>query len=228
MIIVGLDDTDMLGTRGTGYLARLIAGRLANEYEVAGVVRHQLLWDERVPCTSHNSSASILLPDACAGQVAAVAAVARAEMEANYIEGSDPGLCVAATFPAAVTEFGHLAKTVLLGQQAAWELAKREQLSLQGLGGTNGGVIGALAAVGLAAEGEDGRYVLLGHLRELSGLQPLAEVRRAGVSAIRTLDGAEVAEGELLAEKVRPARRGGRPVLFVERGEACWLPLKLD
>jgi hypothetical protein len=29
-------------------------------------------------------------------------------------------------------------------------------------------------------------------------------------------------------DKLRPARRGGRPVLFVEWADGYWLPLKLD
>ena len=61
MYLVGLDDTDVLESRGTGHLARQIAAALATEYQVLGVTRHQLLLDPRVPCTRNNSCAAIVL-----------------------------------------------------------------------------------------------------------------------------------------------------------------------
>ena len=97
-----------------------------------------------------------------------------------------------------------------------------------GLGGTEDGVIGALASVGLAAGGEDGRYIIIGTIRELTGLQPVAMVLEAGITAVRTLDDTPITSGMVLTDKLRPARRNGRPVLFVEWQDDCWLPLKLD
>jgi len=61
MVFIGLDDTDTLESRGTGYLARQIAAALASDYPLLGVTRHQLLRDPRVPCTRNNSSAAIAL-----------------------------------------------------------------------------------------------------------------------------------------------------------------------
>jgi hypothetical protein len=60
-VFIGLDDTDNLESRGTGWLARDIAAELSADYPVVGVTRHQLLVDPRVPYTSHNSSAAITL-----------------------------------------------------------------------------------------------------------------------------------------------------------------------
>jgi hypothetical protein len=54
------------------------------------------------------------------------------------------------------------------------------------------------------------------------------EVLAAGVQAIRHMNGEEISGGKLLAEKLRPSRRDGQVVLFVEKGEKGWLPLKLD
>jgi hypothetical protein len=31
-----------------------------------------------------------------------------------------------------------------------------------------------------------------------------------------------------LTDKLRPARRGGQPVVFVEQADGYWQPLKLD
>ncbi len=89
-------------------------------------------------------------------------------------------------------------------------------------------MIGALAAVGLAADGSDGRYVLAGGSRTLSGLQPVAAVLAVGIDAVRTLDGKPVTEGLVQTDKIRPARRGGRPVAVVEWAGEYWQPLKLD
>jgi len=57
MVLIGMDDTDNLESRGTGSLARQVAAALAADYTLLGVTRHQLLKDPRVPCTKNNSSA---------------------------------------------------------------------------------------------------------------------------------------------------------------------------
>jgi tRNA(Ile2) C34 agmatinyltransferase TiaS len=228
MWFIGLDDTDTLESRGTGHLARLVAEVLSSECLVLGVTRHQLLVDPRVPYTAKNSSAAIALganghwdADGLLGRV-------RTVMRQHYNPGSDPGLCVARTVPAVITAFGRLAQQELVTQDEARALAVDHDISLVGLGGTEDGVIGALAAVGLAACGDDGRYVLVGRSRELSGLQPVSAVLDAGVTAVCTLDGRPVADGLVLTDKLRPARRGGQPVVFVERAGDHWQPLKLD
>jgi tRNA(Ile2) C34 agmatinyltransferase TiaS len=229
ILYVGLDDTDNNTSRGTGRLARQIAAELEREFPLMGVTRHQLLVDPRVPYTSHNSSAALRF--AAAGEVdaAAVAARVRGLMLADFQPGSDPGLCVAAgRVPPAAGDFGRRAQREVVTQQEARALAAEHGLWLEGLGGTEGGVIGALAAVGLSASGEDGRYLLVGRVRELAGLQPVAAVLAAGISAVRTLDGRPVESGLVLADKLRPAQRAGEPVQFVDWREGHWEPLKLD
>jgi len=227
MIYIGLDDTDMLDTRGTGHLARDIAAELAVDYPLLGITRHQLSSDPRVPCTHKNSSAVIHL-DAPKEAVSTVMKRVEALMLAEFVPGSDPGLCVTAVVPTAITQFGHRAKESLVFQTEARTLAANFGVPLIGLGGTEDGVIGALAAVGLAAGGEDGRYIIIGNLRDLAGLQPVAALLRAGVTAVHTLDGAPVTEGLVLTDKLRPARRNGRPVAIVQWENDHWLPLKLD
>jgi len=228
MLYVGLDDTDTLESRGTGHLARRIAAALADDYAVLGVTRHQLLVDPRVPCTKKNSCAAIALDvdDGLAPTI--VLERVRALMLADFQPGSDPGLCVACTVPAAVFEFGYLAQRELVTQEEARALAADYAVQLVGLGGDEGGVIGALAAVGLAATGDDGRYVQVGRSRELDGVQSVQAVLAAGIAAVRTRDGVPVTEGLVCVDKLRPARRGGRPVAIVEWAGEHWQPLKLD
>jgi tRNA(Ile2) C34 agmatinyltransferase TiaS len=228
MIFIGLDDTDTLETRGTGHLARQIAAALAVDYTVLGVVRHQLLRDPRVPCTKNNSSAAILLDGDRAASSAELTERLRAMMLDDFRPGSDPGLCVASLVPEAVAEFGRRTQRELVTQDEARALAAAHSIPLLGLGGDENGVIGALAAVGLAASGDDGRYVLVGRLRDLAGLQPVSALLEAGIAAVQTLDGRPVTTGLVQTDKLRPARRNGRPIAVVEWAGDCWRPLKLD
>lgn len=228
-LYIGLDDTDNAESRGTGRLARSVAGGLVVDYPLVGVTRHQLLVDPSIPYTSHNSSAALRFTVSEGIDLADIQARVRALMLADFQPGSDPGLCVAADpVPAAVSEFGRRAQQMVLTQAEARALAADAGLRLEGLGGTEGGVIGALAAVGLAATGEDGRYLLVGRARDLSGLQPVEVVLAAGISAVTTLDGERVEHGLVRADKLRPAQRHGEPIQFVEWHETYWEPLKLD
>jgi tRNA(Ile2) C34 agmatinyltransferase TiaS len=205
----------------------LIARALRDRYPLVGVTRHQLLLDPRVPYTAKNSSAAVLLRAGEEGLHTVLNHV-REIMLRRRAPGSDPGLAIASEVPAEVIEFGSRVKTEVLDQVAARELARRHRLPLLELAGTGLGIIGALAAVGLAASGEDGRYVMVGSARLLRGPVPTGAVLEAGVESVRTLDGQEVTDGTILAEKLRPARRAGGPVLFVRPGPRGWIPLKVD
>lgn len=228
MIYIGIDDTDTLNSRGTGRLARNIAGALSSDFTVRGVVRHQLLQDPRVPFTSHNSSATIILKDDGRADADELFARVKELMLSDFQVGSDPGLCVTREVPAPVTEHGRKAQKRIVLQGEARSLARVHGIPLEGLGGTEDGVIGALASVGLTACGEDGRYLLVGRVRDLSGLQPVEAVLDAGVSELRTMSGEAVTGGMVLSDKIRPARRGGEPVAYVEWHEDHWEPLKLN
>jgi len=60
-LLSGIDDTDHLESRGTGYHVRQLANWLAENRPAApnGITRHQLLVDPQIPYTSHNSSACL-------------------------------------------------------------------------------------------------------------------------------------------------------------------------
>jgi tRNA(Ile2) C34 agmatinyltransferase TiaS len=228
MLFIGLDDTDTLESRGTGHLARQIGATLARDYAVLGITRHQLLRDARVPCTKNNSSSAILLDGDGALDPGSVLERVKGLMLEDFQPGSDPGVCVACSVPAVVREFGRRAQRELVSQAEARALAAAHGLGLLGLGGDEGGIIGALAAVGLVASGEDGRYVLVGRSRELRGRQPVEALLAAGIAAVRTVDGQLVSQGLIDTDRLRPARRGSRPVAIVEWAGDHWVPLKLD
>jgi tRNA(Ile2) C34 agmatinyltransferase TiaS len=224
---IGLDDTDNLESRGTGHLARAMAESLAQNFSVHGVVRHQLLEDERVPKTSHNSSATIIF-EGDPYPLTELADFARKMMRDDFQPGSDPGLCVASFVPEEIIRYGQRARREFLYQDEPRALAVKHGVYLEGLGGTEGGVIGALASVGLSASGNDGRYVQVASIRTLNGLQSIDAVLASGIASVRTMDGQPVTSGRVLTDKLRPARRDGQPVLFVEWQDDHWLPLKLD
>lgn len=223
-LYLGIDDTDTRESRGTGRLARTIAAELTRSYTVTGVTRHQLFVHPAVPYTSHNSSAVIHIQDTGNGIAADVFATARETMLADFIEGSDPGVCVAADpeINGDLSCFGFAAKTSIVTQDEARRLAREAGILLEGLGGTEDGVIGALAGVGLAASGNDGRFVQKGTTRDLRGTQTVAAILASGVDRVMTMGGAVVEEGVVTLRKFpKPACIGGKAILYVEAdGEA--------
>jgi hypothetical protein len=228
MIFIGLDDTDTLSSRGTGRLARDIAADLSADFRVLGVVRHQLLKDPRVPFTSHNSSATIMLYEISRVDIQDLFQRVKNLMLSDFQDGSDPGLCVTRDIPESVVVYGRQVQKRLVKQDETRELARTHGIALEGLGGTEDGIIGALASVGLTACGDDGRYLLIGGVRDLKGLLPIEAVLDAGVKEVRTMQGETITSGIMQSDKIRPARRGGEPIAYVEWRDDCWNPIKLD
>ena len=218
-LYLGIDDTDTHESRGTGRLARTIAAELARSYTVTGVTRHQFYVHPAVPYTTNNSSMAIHIQETENGAAADVFATAKELMLADFIEGSDPGICVAAD-PAIGSDlclFGFSAKKSVVTQDQARSLAREAGILLEGLGGTEDGVIGALAGIGLAASGNDGRFVEKGTTRDLRGNQTIAAILASGVDRVETRGGAAVSDGIVSLRKFpKPACVGGEAVLFVE------------
>lgn len=217
MLLVGIDDTDIIGSKGTNQLARAIVRTLGDSWNCVRIVRHQLLDDPRVPYTSRNGSASLLFDPADDSDRDELIAVCRTVMRDWFIDGSDPGLCVTVAIPADVVAFGQRTKETLVTQAQALSIAKSHAIPLEGLGGTNGGVIGALAAVGLAATGNDGRIVQLGNdPDDLTGVQTIDDLRRKNVLVRDHITDAEITVGEVdCGKKLRPNLRDHRAVLYV-------------
>lgn len=232
-IFIGLDDTDAPGGPGTGRVARGMAEHLASLGlgTFQAVVRHQLLVDPRVLYTSHNSAKCVefeaaapleALRDGCAGYIAT-----------NFQAGSDPGLCLCPRdrVPTEIIDFGRRAAKEYITKPEALLLGQKAGIILAELGGTGGGVIGALAAVGLSAGGNDGRYVQLRGIKEIQGLVTVKALK-ANTGVVRVVDESSrpLGDGETIDSLgwVRPSLLGGEPVLRVRRepGVAVWLPVE--
>jgi hypothetical protein len=219
MIYVGIDDTDILGSRGTGRLARNIASALSSKFEVFGVTRHQLFVHPSIPFTSHNSCAVIHVKASNAASDE-IFSTAKKLMLEDFIQGSDPGLAVssAEAVSPAIVAFGQDAKNIVVTQERALSVAKVCKVRVEGLGGTNGGVIGAVAGIGLASICSDGRFLLKGKNRELQGVRSASEILTSGIDQIMTLQGDTVQEGKVqIPKNATPSFIGGKAVLFVEK-----------
>jgi hypothetical protein len=225
MLYVGIDDTDTLDDPGTNQLARHIVRRLAGRFYGRLIVRHQLLDDPRVPYTSKNGCASIWLEPLGAPSTTDLIDELRRMMVDWCPVGSDPGMCVALHVPSVVTEFARRCQRELVSQIQARALAGQCGIHLEGLGGTQDGVIGALAAVGLAATGDDGRVVHLGEsaedLFDIAGIQSVARLRELGIAEIRCPHSSEIITAGLVdvGKRLRPNLRDGKIVLFVAPAE---------
>jgi tRNA(Ile2) C34 agmatinyltransferase TiaS len=188
--------------------------------------------DPHIPYTSHNSSATLHLLEDGNVDLTALADDVQAIMLEDFQEGSDPGLCVAHTVTQEVKDFGQRAKREVVRQSEARDVAARSGCVLRGLGGTEDGVIGALAGIGLAAGGDDGRFILIGRSREMEGVQSVQAILECGIAEVRTTDGEVLQEGLVeTGGKLRPAFRGNRAVLVVRHPEGeptVWVPAKLD
>jgi hypothetical protein len=231
--LVGIDDTDNDSSPGTGFLAQRLLEALAAEGLAApcGATRHQLLVDPRVPYTSHNSSACLAIATPPGVGVDAVEAAAARFLGEHAAAGSDPGLAVVSRDLAdghcdAVVAFGRLAKTDLLDQTTARSVASDHGIRLSGHGGTEDGVIGALAAVGLHLSGTDGFFLWLDGIRSLrAGRYAVDDLLRAlPVDDARAANGERPCAGEIVEVSpwVRPLLVDGRAVLLLEHVEPQW------
>ncbi len=223
MIYIGIDDTDNKEISGTGRVAREIAAELRSRYSVLGVSRHQLLVDDRIPYTSNNSC-NVIHVQTDTNDFTGLAEQVRPLLEERCLPGSDPGLCIADA-AVGMHPFGRVVQTRLASQLEAFEAARSLGVILIPLGGTNDGVIGAMAGVILAASGNDGRFVDVGQVRQLEDVVSVEQLLASGVSQVVARDGTAVTQGRVDTNggQVRPRLIEHQPVLLVEPSEEnCW------
>lgn len=222
-ILLCIDDTDNLESRGTGALA----SELARDMEENGwgksrfVTRHQLLVHPDIPYTSHNS-AMCFAADINAASLESIICHATTFLARESATGSDPGLCVVVVdrlrSPETLIAFGQRAKQFVLTKSDAYALAKQLGIHLSEHGGSGQGVIGALAGAGLRLSGNDGR--LKGHLtmETMNGAAVVADIcSHDHVDEVRRLGGLALQERERVrfGEKVKTVLLDGKSVLLV-------------
>jgi len=227
-VYFGFDDTDTHDSfYGTGKLVRWFQGAMPEGCECLGVVRQQLLVCDEIPYTSHNSAACLIaeMPEPDLLNEAIERAVNHLKQFA--VDGSDPGLCVVTEFEPSIQrliDFGHFCTRAVSTQRQAIEAAKNVHLS--GHGGTNDGIIGAAAAVGLTVSGWSGRFIEFGNLRNLPEAVLVSELNNMGIEVVAMERDAKVAapnDTVITNGWVRPRLIGHQAVLFVgPQGKGQW------
>jgi len=221
IVFIGIDDTDVIGSPGTGHLSRDIAKYLERLGlgTAKGITRHQLLVDDRIRYTSHNSSLCIAF--ATEQPIEDLYKPCCDFLNSNFVEGSDPGLCICRRqqLNDELMGFGLKARTMVLDMQDASALARKNDLFLVELGGSGEGIVGALAAVALRAEGNSGRFIELRGIRDIKGFVSVSEILK-----LTDIDAVQDAEGGLLdndavidsLDWIRPSLVCDMPVLRVK------------
>jgi tRNA(Ile2) C34 agmatinyltransferase TiaS len=227
-VYIGFDDTDNVDAdRGTGKLARWFEEELPEGCSLDGVLRQQLLVHQDVPYTSHNSSACLIVSVPDESFVTELTGRAVEHVEKHALQGSDPGVCVAHTANGGLHRlmaFGRECTARIITQKEAMSAAAGFHLS--GHGGTNDGIIGAAAAVGLSASGWSGRFIEYGRLRNFPDVVPVSELEHSNILVASVDRDAKIpAPGDLVRTKdwLRPRLWGGRAVLLVmPKNEGLW------
>lgn len=234
-LLIGIDDTDNIESRGTGQLAAILAREVENRGlgKCLPVTRHQMLVHPDIPYTSHNSAMCFpaTVPSAAYDDFVDQA---QTFLRRESAEGSDPGLCIIdqdrlRRHPSLVA-FGMRAKREVLQKEDAYALAERLGIHLSEHGGTGLGVIGALAGCGLRLTGNDGRF--RGHFQvgPVGGeLKVFEVIQQTGVDRVQSLDGETLPPETTvrIGEKVKAVLLDGKSTLLVydDSGNGsppCW------
>jgi len=228
-LIISMDDTDNLESQGTGWLMEDACKEMAAMAwgHFSMISRHQLLVHPDIPYTSHNSS-MVFEAETTVEQENFIAFLSRYLIR-HSAPGSDPGLCIVPQLrpdaQEALISYGLRAKKEVLTKDEAYALAKDIGAHLSEHGGTGGGVIGALAGIGLRLWGNDGRYRGWFHFGKEGELMTAAELmKHEAVEDIRTPDGEAVPQETLIAlkDQLKTIRMNGKSTLLVQpTGSEC-------
>jgi hypothetical protein len=220
-ILISIDDTDNIDSRGTGEIAELLADGITEKGwgKCGQVTRHQLLIHPDIPYTSHNSS--MCFPaEVPEDMLDAVTDYCRTALAAESAPESDPGLCIVVPErlqqPEALMAFGRTAKTTVISKGEAYETAAALGIHLSEHGGTGQGVIGALAGAGLRLTGSDGRFKGKLRIPSKNGIATVSEILAFGIDIVQTTEGAVLDEGEAVhvGEWVKLVLVNGQTVLL--------------
>ena len=227
-LLIGIDDTDTEASKGTGSLARGLLTSFDEQRVGAalGATRHQLPLDPAIPYTSENATHCLALKASHRLEVAAIAEMVLAYVEAEAAPESSPGIAIVRDaswedpdVTSRLVAFGQRAKTEVLGVDSAIGLAGELGVHLSGHGVSNRGVVGALAAVGLHLSGDDGLFSWMPGIRDVAGQVSYRQLRfLVPIDAALDASGREPELEDLieLGDWVRPVLTGGRSVLLLD------------
>jgi len=223
--LVGIDDTDNKNSRGTGFLSRQIASMIHKNKLglVSSISRHQLFVHKSIPYTSQNSSACLCVE---AKNIELLQKKVEEYLLENAALGSDVGLAISSieNVNEHVINWGQNAKVKVLRQLEATKLASDNGVFLKGLTGTNDGIIGALAALGLRKSGNDGRCIWLEgkELREIEGVYKIRDLfGMININSAMDIEGNILNESEKIftGNWLRPVIRNNKITIIAEQSE---------
>lgn len=202
--LISIDDTDDLTREvSTGGIAEMIGRQLEKTGAVMreGISRHQLLLDDQIKYTSHNSSMCIEIQSDSL-DIQQIMKIGEKIIKDNMSAGADPGIAVCCTqklpSPERLIAFGFDVKKRIVTKDEAYALAAELAaecgcIMLKELGGTGIGIIGALAGIGLRLSRCDGS-IRGKKCTKLAGQTVSAgEIRRrCGVEMVICIDGTVV------------------------------------
>lgn len=220
-ILISIDDTDDIDSRGTGEIAELLAhGIEQNGWGKCGpVTRHQLFIHPDIPYTSHNSSMCFPaeIPEAL---IETVTGFCSSKLSAESAPSSDPGLCVLVPErlqrPEILVSYGRRTKTTVITKEEAYATAASLRVHLSEHGGTGQGVIGALAGAALRLTGNDGRFKGKFRIPTQNGTTTVGDISAYGVDMVQAIggDALEKSEKVHVGEWVKLALIDGKAVLL--------------
>jgi len=224
-LLIGIDDTDNKESRGTGFNSRQLAAAIEanNLGDVSGITRHQLFVHPDIPYTSQNSSACLEVES---NNYDELKVFCRSFMQNIGAVGSDVGLCMVEKnkITDKIVTWGINAKSIVLKMKDAIELADKNNIYLEGLTGTKDGIIGSLAAVGLRAGGNDGRFIWLNskkNLRDIEhGIETVEDlIQQTGIDVVQSVKNeiVNITDRVFLNDWARPILKNKESILLVEK-----------
>ena len=237
-LIVAIDDTDIIGSKGTSSIATEIMKLVEKNNWGKGtfVTRHQLLIHPDIAYTSHNSAMAfaLTLDDSKISLLELQTHLSNYLREVSAI-GSDPGICIVnlATlqYSENLIEYAYFAKQKLLTKEIAYTLAQKCGVYLSEEGGNGLGVIGSLAAAGLRIDGNDGELKGAPKLEKGTSIIVKELLANPKIARVITKEMVDLDENDIITVrwKIRPILHKGLPVILAEKNEiGQWMTLTKD
>ncbi len=230
--LICIDDTDDIGTKGTGEIAEEIATLLSDEQlsRCSFVTRHQLFVHPDIPYTSHNSAMCFQIRTHLSQED--ILEIAVSHLIRESAGAADPGIAIldlrADVDHQALIEFGLQAKQEVKTKEAAYQLAELLGVHLSEHGGTGQGVIGALAGLGLRLQGDDGRikgqFKIKGTEDGEVQLTVGEAIEQTGVDRVLSNTGESLCARTplVLSDKVKAVYRDHQVSLLVYQEDGIW------
>lgn len=220
--IIGIDDTDGPGCEGTGALVRALAAHIeeAGWGQSLGVTRHELIDSSKLTATTGNFAYALAIQTE--RSILDVEDDVVDFVRDHASSAADPGIALLSRHSDVphLLAFGRRAQTELMRLDWAQTFANESNASLRSLGSKRAGSVGALAAAGLRAGGQEGRFIDLPGLREITGRITAGQIReRTGVETVIDEDGEPLDRDDPVEtyDWLRPRLEGGKPVIHTRR-----------